>query len=186
MVFQEADLDLILKATQFAADKHRKQKRKDQAGTPYINHPVGVARMLWEVGSVREIPVLVAALLHDTIEDTGTQPEEIRSLFGEKVLALVLEVTDDKSLDKAMRKQLQIENAAEKSPGAKLIKLADKTSNVYDISHSPPAGWSHERLIEYLDWTEKVVAGLRGTNADLEAHYDSTLAEARRLLTHST
>ena len=182
MVFQETDLGLILEAVQFAAVKHQHQRRKDVKETPYINHPIAVATTLWQVGEVRESAVLIAALLHDTIEDTETTREEIRARFGEEVLTLVLEVTDDKTLDKAVRKQLQIEHAAEKSPRAKLIKLADKTNNIYDISHSPPSDWTSERCVEYLDWTEKVVAGLRGTNAALEARYDKTLSEARRLL----
>ena len=186
MLFQETDLEQILKAVRFAAFKHRNQRRKDQEGTPYINHPIDLAVTLWTVGGVREVAVLVAAILHDTIEDTGTQPEEIREQFGEEVLALVMEVTDDKSLPKAVRKQLQVEHASHKSMHAKLIKLADKIHNVYVVSHSPPADWPLERRQEYLDWTESVVAGLRGANPALEAHYNVTLAEARLLLSQTT
>lgn len=186
MLFQASDLSLALEAIQFAARKHSTQRRKDAEGTPYINHPIDVATTLWTIGQVRDIPILIAAVLHDTIEDTETQPEEIEAQFGKEVLSLVLEVTDDKKLEKAVRKQLQIDHAPHKSPGAKQIKLADKTHNVYDISHSPPPDWSYQRRLEYLDWTEKVVAGLRGANAALEAHYDATLAEARHTLITDT
>ncbi len=173
---------LLIKALRFSADKHRYQRRKDQAQSPYINHPIEVTQLLWDVGDVREVNVLLAALLHDTIEDTQTSPDEIRNLFGDEVLSLVLEVSDDKSLPKAERKRLQVENAPHKSVGAKLIKLADKCCNVRDLIGSPPADWSLERRREYLLWTERVVAGLRGTNSALEAYYESELLSGKMLL----
>ena len=172
----------LLKAFRFSAGKHRNQRRKDSLESPYINHPIDVAQLLWEVGEVRDMDVLLAAILHDTIEDTNTGPEEIRDSFGEEVLSLVLEVTDDKSLPKAERKRLQIATAPDKSFGAKLIKLADKCSNIRDLLALPPAHWSLERRQEYLLWTEKVVAGLRGTNAALEEFYDHELASGKTLL----
>jgi guanosine-3',5'-bis(diphosphate) 3'-pyrophosphohydrolase len=179
LTFTEQDLALIFKALTFAAEKHRRQRRKDHEETPYINHPIGIAEVLWRVGGVRDVPTLIAAILHDTIEDTGARPEEIAVLFGEEVLALVQEVSDDKSLPKAVRKQLQIEHAPHISRPAKLIKLADKIHNVYSIGHSPPKDWPAKRLADYLDWAENVVDGLRGASADLERHFDETLAQAR-------
>ncbi len=176
------DTGLLIKALRFSADKHRYQRRKDQARSPYINHPIEVTQLLWDVGYVRDVHVLLAALLHDTIEDTQTSPDEIRHLFGDEVLSLVLEVTDDKSLPKAQRKRLQIENAPHKSAGAKLIKLADKCCNVRDLVGSPPEDWSLERRRDYLLWTEQVVAGLRGTNMALEVYYDRELASGKVLL----
>ena len=173
---------LILKAIRFAAEKHSDQRRKDSKSSPYINHPIQVAEMLWTIGDVREDTLLVASILHDTIEDTDTQPEEIKAEFGEDVLALVLEVTDDKSLPKLKRKQLQVERAPHKTRNAKLLKLADKISNVQDIITSPPKDWSLERKQEYLLWTEQVVAGLRGVNEKLEMHYDDLLANGKRSL----
>jgi len=173
---------LLFKAFRFSAGKHRNQRRKDSVQSPYINHPIDVAQMLWDVGGVRDMDVLLAAILHDTIEDTNTGPDEIRDGFGEEVLSLVLEVTDDKSLPKAERKHLQIETAPDKSFGAKLIKLADKCCNVRDLLALPPAHWSLERRQEYLLWSEKVVAGLRGTNAALEEYYDHELASGKTLL----
>lgn len=173
---------LVLKALRFSAEKHRDQRRKDAKSSPYINHPIQVAETLWTVGGVRDANLLVAAILHDTIEDTGTQPEEIKTEFGEDVLALVLEVTDDKSLPKPVRKQLQVETAPHKTQSAKLLKLADKISNVQDIIASPPKDWSLERQKEYLLWTEKVVAGLRGVNKALETYYDNLLTGCKRSL----
>jgi len=173
---------LILKAIRFSAEKHIDQRRKDTKSSPYINHPIQVAETLWSLGDVRDMDLLVAAILHDTIEDTATTAEEIRTGFGEEVLALVLEVTDDKSLPKQVRKQLQIEHAPHKSHRAKLLKLSDKINNVRDIIQSPPSDWSLERKREYLLWTEKVVAGLRGANPKLESHFDGLLVEGKRAL----
>ncbi|MGD8403785.1 MAG: HD domain-containing protein [Anaerolineales bacterium] len=172
----------LLEAVRFAADKHRDQRRKDSERSPYINHPIEVVQLLWEVGSVRDVDVLLAAILHDTIEDTNTRPEEISDRFGEDVLSFVLEVTDDKSLPKSERKRLQIVNAPHKSYGAKLIKIADKACNVRNLITMPPKDWSLERKQEYLLWGEKVVAGLRGTNAALEDYYDHELSSGKLLL----
>ena len=173
---------LILKAIRFSAEKHNDQRRKDSRSSPYINHPIQVAEMLWTVGGVRDVKLLLASILHDTIEDTDTSPDEIRMEFGEEVLALVLEVTDDKSLPKQVRKQRQVESAGHKTQNAKLLKLADKICNVQDLIHSPPRSWSLDRRREYLLWSENVVAGLRGANAKLENYYDNLLAKGKRML----
>jgi len=173
---------LILKALRFSAEKHNDQRRKDAKASPYINHLIQVAETLWSVGEVRDVTLLVASILHDTIEDTATTPDEIRENFGEEVLALVLEVTDDKSLPKQVRKQLQVEHAPHKSHSAKLLKLADKISNIQDIIRFPPKDWSLARKREYLAWTEKVVAGLRGVSPSLESRYDELLAEGKSSL----
>jgi GTP diphosphokinase / guanosine-3',5'-bis(diphosphate) 3'-diphosphatase len=173
---------LILKALRFSAEKHNDQRRKDAKSSPYINHPIQVAEILWRVGDVRDVTLLLASILHDTIEDTATTPEEIRVEFGEDVLALVLEVTDDKSLPKKVRKQLQVEHAPHKTRNAKLLKLADKISNVQDIITFPPRDWSLDRKREYLMWTEKVVAGLRGANENLENYYDHLLRKGKQSL----
>ena len=181
MEFEE-NTGLLLKALSFSAHKHRNQRRKDTEKSPYVNHPIEVTNLLWKVGNIREVNTLLASILHDTIEDTATNPDEISELFGEDVLSIILEVTDDKSLPKQERKRLQIETAPHKSPGAKLIKLADKCCNVRDMVMSPPEDWSLERRCEYLLWTERVVAGLRGTNPALEKYYDENLAQGKELL----
>jgi guanosine-3',5'-bis(diphosphate) 3'-pyrophosphohydrolase len=173
---------LILKAIHFAAEKHKAQRRKDTEASPYINHPIQVTEILWRLGNVRDTPLLLASILHDTLEDTDATPDEIKEMFGQEVLALVLEVTDDKSLPKEVRKQRQVETTPHKSPRAKLLKLADKISNVQDIIHTPPKDWSLERRQEYVLWSERVVNGLRGVNEKLESRYDELLAEGKRLL----
>lgn len=172
----------LLKAVCFAAEKHRKQRRKNTEASPYINHPIQVASILWDIAQARDETLLVAAILHDTIEDTDATPDEIRAEFGDEVLSLVLEVTDDKSLPKQVRKQLQVEHAPHKTRNAKLLKIADKISNVGDIISTPPKDWSLERRQEYLLWTERVVAGLRGVNETLEEHYDELLARGKESL----
>lgn len=179
---EDADLTLLFKAIQFSAIKHRNQRRKDQEASPYINHPIEVMEIIWRVGGVRQPEVLIAAILHDTIEDTKTQPAEIETLFGKEVLDLVLEITDDKTLSKTERKQRQILQAPHKSQGARQIKLADKICNVRDIIHSSPLNWTWERCKEYVEWSEKVVNGLRGMNPELEALYDQVIAEAYLIL----
>ena len=166
-MLETENLSLILRSLRFAATKHRDQRRKDREASPYINHPIEVAETLHSVGEVSDIPTLVAAILHDTIEDTETTDDEIRIAFGDDIASLVLEVTDDKKLPKQERKRLQIETASNKSKAAKQIKLSDKICNVRDITNSPPHDWPLERRIEYLNWTEQVVSGLRGANEAL-------------------
>lgn len=168
----------FIEAAYFSARKHRDQKRKGNDASPYINHPLEVANLLANVGEIDDYDVLIAAILHDTVEDTETTKEEITALFGETVGGYVLEVTDDKSLPKAERKQLQIEHAPHLSTGAKLIKLCDKISNIRDVLENPPAGWSDDRRLEYVEWGKKVVAGLRGVNENLERHFDELTARA--------
>src|SRR5215212_9506567 len=172
----------ILAAVHFAADKHRDQRRKDAEASPYINHPIEVAELLERVGGITDIATLQGALLHDTIEDTNTTPEELETVFGKEVRHIVEEVTDDKRLTKEERKRLQIEHAPHVSLKAKQIKLADKIANVRSVTEAPPAKWSLARRKEYLDWTEQVVAGLRGANPALEAHYRELLARGRKVL----
>jgi guanosine-3',5'-bis(diphosphate) 3'-pyrophosphohydrolase len=173
---------LLLQAAHFAAEKHRHQRRKDAAASPYINHPLAVAWILSSVGGVTHPGLLAAALLHDTVEDTDTSLAELEQTFGPTVSALVAEVTDDKSLPKQRRKALQIEHAARASDAAKQLKIADKIANLRDILADPPADWSLARKMEYLDWAAQVVWGCRGINAALDACWDSTLAEARGAL----
>ncbi|MBA2380190.1 MAG: HD domain-containing protein [Blastocatellia bacterium] len=165
-------LNKLVHAASFAAQKHTGQKRKGEEGEPYINHPLEVANLLANVGGVDDADVLIAAILHDTIEDVGVKLEEIREIWGERVAGFVLEVTDDKSLPKPERKRLQVEHAPHLSTEAKSIKLADKISNVRDITRSPPTHWEIERCVAYVDWGREVVAGLRGANPELETIFD--------------
>lgn len=171
----------ILKALHFAATKHRDQRRKDVEASPYINHPIEVAQLLASAG-ITDPVTLQGAILHDTIEDTKTTGEELEEAFGAEVRRVVEEVTDDKRLSKAERKRLQIEHAPHLSEHARQIKIADKISNVRGVTVAPPADWSLQRRQDYLDWTEQVVAGCRGSNAALEEFYDQILREGRQVL----
>jgi len=163
---------IFVKAVAFASDKHRNQRRKDADSSPYINHPIALANVLANEGEITDASVLCAAVLHDTIEDTQTTEAELKQTFGEGITSIVLEVTDDKSLDKATRKQKQIEHAPHISREAKLVKLADKISNLRDILSSPPSDWPAERKKAYFDWASKVVDGVRGVHPGLEAVFD--------------
>jgi len=176
------NLDLVLRAADFSARRHRRQQRKDEAGSPYINHPIRVACLISSVGGVDDEQVLAAALLHDTVEDTTATPEDITREFGEPVRALVMEVSDDTTLASPDRKRAQVDSAAGLSEGAVLIKLADKISNIQDIIDSPPRGWSLQRRVRYLDWAEAVVDGCPRVNDALESLFRETLASARDVL----
>lgn len=172
-----SDAARLLEAADFAAWKHREQRRKDPEGTPYINHPIGVARILSHEAGVTDVVVLQAALLHDTVEDTDTTLSEIEERFGPEVRRVVEELTDDKTLPKAERKRLQVERAAGSSARAKLVKLADKLHNLRDLRRCAPKGWSEERVQEYFRWAAEVVGGLRGTSPPLEAALRRLLEE---------
>jgi guanosine-3',5'-bis(diphosphate) 3'-pyrophosphohydrolase len=167
---------LILEAVAFAAEKHRHQRRKDAHASPYINHPIELAILLEREG-VSDPVVLCAALLHDTVEDTETTAAELRAQFGDRIAAVVLEVTDDKALPKQQRKRLQVEHAPSLSREARAVKLADKICNLRDMVRSPPAGWSLIRRQEYLEWAREVIAGLRGDHPRLEAIFDEVYRE---------
>lgn len=168
MAFSLQDMDLVLRAASFAAVKHRAQRRKDGNDTPYINHPLDVAKLLTEVGKVTDPLVLAAGLLHDTVEDTNTTLEEIALHFNQEVSNIVAEVTDDKSLPKVERKRLQIRHAPQKTQSAKLVKLGDKLSNLTELKHSQPKSWGVDRIRGYFVWAKRVVDGLAGTNEFLE------------------
>jgi (p)ppGpp synthase/HD superfamily hydrolase len=170
---------LILRAIDFAARKHRDQRRKDEGASPYINHPISVSLLLAERGGIADAEVLAAAILHDTLEDTDTTSKELEAAFGTRIRKLVEEVTDDKRLPKARRKELQIDHASQLSPDAVLIKLGDKISNVLDVTHSPPADWNIQRRREYLDWAESVVNNCARVNSALEAYFAQVLEDGR-------
>lgn len=183
---------LILRALEFAAERHKNQFRKGEDKPPYINHPIQVASLLINEGGEDDPVLLVAAVLHDVIEDTVDTPDEednliseISSLFGDEVLSITLEVTDNMNLRKSERKLKQIENAPKLSVKAKKLKIADKILNVRDITYHPPEGWHLGRILEYFDWSEKVVAGLRGVNRRLEDIFDETLQAAREKYSQS-
>lgn len=167
---------ILLRALAFAAERHSGQRRKDAAASPYINHPIALADVLANEGRVLDVVVRSAAMLHDTIEDTATTAGEIEARFGTRIATVVVEVSDDCSLDKATRKLRQVEHAPHLSPEAKLVKLADKICNLRDILASPPVHWPLQRQQAYFDWSAQVIAGVRGVHPQLEAVFDTLYA----------
>ena len=164
----------------FAAKAHTGQKRKGARQEPYVNHLAEVALLVAQATQGGDVDLLVAAWLHDAVEDQSVSAAEIAERFGQDVADLVFEVTDDKSLPKEVRKRRQVETAAAKSPRARLLKLADKTSNLIAIVDSPPSDWDIERLRDYVEWAIEVVdAGCRGLNPALEAQFDTAAKRAR-------
>jgi len=169
----------LLAAIAFAAERHRAQRRKDADASPYINHPIAVAVVLAAEGGVDDQALLIAAVLHDTVEDTATTPAELAERFGAEVASLVAEVTDDKGLPAETRKELQVAHAAAASARARQLKLADKICNLRDLAAAPPPAWTAERRRAYVAWAERVAAGCRGANPRLDAAFDVAAATAR-------
>ena len=171
------DLVRMARAVDFAARKHRDQRRKGANAEPYFNHVAGVGRMVAEATGGRDPVAVLGALLHDTIEDTATTAEELEAEFGAEVSRLVIEVTDDKRLPKAERKRLQVQDTPHKSDRAEMVKMADKISNLRSITDSPPTGWNRARKREYFEWARSVVEGCRGVCPWLEKHFDDAYRE---------
>jgi GTP diphosphokinase / guanosine-3',5'-bis(diphosphate) 3'-diphosphatase len=167
------------RALDFAARAHCDQRRKGARAEPYVNHLAEVALLTAEACGGRDRAAVLGALLHDTLEDTDTTHDELVAAFGPNVAAVVAQVTDDKNLSKAERKRRQIEHAPHVCPAAKLVKLADKISNVRSLTVSPPAGWPKSRVEEYIDWSCAVVEGLRGVSPELERRFDAAVKAAR-------
>jgi (p)ppGpp synthase/HD superfamily hydrolase len=168
----------VLKAADAAARWHVHQRRKGAAEEPYINHLLEVASLVAEATDGKEPDLVVAALLHDAIEDQEVPHEMIAETFGETVARIVAAVTDDKTLSQVERRRIQVESAAKKSREAKILKLADKTSNLRAIALSPGRDWSVKRRLEYVRWAQDVAAGLRGVSAWLEQQFDDAAKRA--------
>jgi (p)ppGpp synthase/HD superfamily hydrolase len=175
-------LRLVSEAADLAARRHTGQQRKGRGNEPYINHLAEVANLLSIATEGKDAELVAAGWLHDTIEDTETTHQELARTFGERVAALVVEVTDDMTLPKHERRRRQIIDAPQKSPGARLIKIADKISNIRARIVPQPNQDERDDLIDYLAWAEKVVAGCRGSNAVLDRMFDETVRAARSAL----
>ncbi|NOQ24273.1 MAG: HD domain-containing protein [Bacteroidales bacterium] len=174
---------VIIDAVSFAAERHKNQARKGLGKIPYINHPIQVAKLLSDFGEEND-ELIISALLHDVIEDTTKDEKEIKELsniilnkFGEIVLLIVLEVSDNKSLPVEERKRLQIVHTPTLSDSAKKLKIADKICNILDIKNDPPVNWTVERKLKYLDWSKQVVSGAKGLNEKLDQHFDQVYNE---------
>ena len=170
----EWDLEKLLKAVEYAAEKHETQIRKDAQKTPYIIHPIGVTQLLWDIGNIHDIDILAAGLLHDTLEDTDASEAEIQALFGKRVLSIVKEVTNDPNLSGEENKQRQIDHAPTMSIEGKLVKLADRLYNVKDLENPPPS-WSDDKIDQYYNWGKKLLVALKDTNQALEIALDHLL-----------
>jgi (p)ppGpp synthase/HD superfamily hydrolase len=171
---------LLARAFLFAAGRHAAQRRKGRAAEPYVNHLAEVADLVARATEGRDPALVAAALLHDVVEDTGTSSEEIEAAFGADIAGIVGECTDDKRLPKAERKRLQVIHAAGKSPRAKCVKLADKTSNLRALAASPPADWQPERIDQYVAWARQVAAGLLPVEAWLDAEFEAAARAVER------
>ncbi len=162
----------LQKAIEFAIDAHKEQKRLDANQTDYIVHPMQVMEILRDQVGIVDEDILAAAVLHDVIEDTKYSYDDLISVFGKTIADYVDEVTDDKNLPKQKRKDIQIETMSAKSDGAKMIKIADKISNLISIFFTPPVEWNRERKLKYFDWAKEVVDAGRGVNEKLEKMFD--------------
>lgn len=171
----------IVRALDFAAWAHAAQRRKGGTQEPYVNHLTEVARLVAQATGGKDARLIIAALLHDVLEDQSPRvtDEMLVEHFGKRVARIVREVSDDGSLPKAERKRLQVEHAPYISRRAKMIKIADKAANLNSILESPPEGWSNERKGEYFAWAIEVVAGCRGVNEWLEAVFDERASQGR-------
>ena len=175
-------LRLVSEAADFAARRHSGQQRKGRSSEPSVNHLAEVANLLSIAADGTDAELVAAGWLHDTIEDTATTREELAQKYGDRVAALVVEVTDDMTLPKQERRQKQIVDAPRKSPGAKLIKIADKISNIGARILPDPSAEERADLVDYTNWAEQVVAGCRGGNAFLDQTFDKTVKLARSSL----
>jgi (p)ppGpp synthase/HD superfamily hydrolase len=177
-----APLRMVSEAAELAARRHNGMARKGRGNEPYVNHLAEVANLLSSATDGSDAELVAAGWLHDTMEDTDTTREELARKFSERVASLVAECTDDMRLPKVERRRLQIIDAPHKSPSAKLIKIADKISNIGARIHSDPSKEERDDLVDYTNWAEQVVRGCRGGNAWLDTKFDETVNLARNSL----
>lgn len=170
-------MDQLLETITYAIIKHDGQKRKDENAYPFIVHPIDVASILIKAG-VTDNDVLNAAILHDVVEDTSATYEEVKTKFGKSVADYVQEVSDDKSLSKLERKKAQIEHAKVISEGAKLIKLADKISNLTSLSNSVPKSWPAIWEKGYFAWAKLCTDNMSGLSEQLDAQLNTLYQNA--------
>jgi hypothetical protein len=163
----------LTKALAFAAEAHRNHRRKGASQEPYINHLIEVVDLVASVEDA-DVEVLIAALLHDVLEDTGTGYDELAAAFGERVARIVQENSDDMTLPKAERRRARLAGIGKKSREARLVKFADVNSNLRAIAISPPAGWPNDRRFGYLESCRNLVDAGRGSSAEIERIFDDT------------
>ncbi len=172
---------ILLKAINFAARKHRFQNRKGMDNIPYINHCIQVADSLANIGNEKDTSTLIAAVLHDTLEDTQTELHEIEELFGKEVSDIDTEITDDMSMTPEERKEIQLSQIEKLSVKAKKIRIADKACNIKDISR-PGLKWTKDRKLDYLKYSKDLIDKIRGTNEFLEQEFDRQFEKAIKII----
>jgi len=170
----------LTRALTFAAAAHVNQRRKGAAQEPYIDHLIEVLHLVACATGGHDIELCVAALLHDVVEDTDVTKAAIRDVFGPRVLSIVEENSDDTTLPKDERRRRRIATMPSKSPEARTIKIADVISNLRALVASPPAGWSAERKLGYLNGCRQLVDAGRGGNSEIEALFDRTAASVEQ------
>ncbi len=167
----------LFEALMFAGDVHNGQRRKDAQGSPHLKHVVQVAGLLIRAG-IRDEMLLNAAVLHDVLRDTDTEPEVLRSRFGEEISNVVEELSEDARLSRLDRRDYMPNRVKEFGDQAKLIKLSEKISNLLDLAEGAPIGWSRQRRRDYFEWADGVTRPLRGLNAELDSMLDEALSHA--------
>jgi uncharacterized protein (UPF0147 family) len=177
-----ADLRRLTKALLFAAEAHRNQRRKGAAQEPYLNHLVEVLDLLVQATDGTDTDTLIAAILHDVVEDTAASYENVAKNFGERVAEIVRENSDDMTLPKAERRRARIAGMPLKSREARLVKMADVISNLRAIAVSPPAGWPADRKFDYLEGCRQLIDAGRGTDAAIERTFDQTADDVERTI----
>ncbi|WP_432715926.1 HD domain-containing protein [Xanthobacter autotrophicus] len=176
---------MVVRALAFATLRHADQRRKGRRAQPYVNHLAEVALLVSEATGGTDAALVAAALLHDVVEDQDVTAAEIEATFGTDVAALVMEVTDDKKLEAAERKRMQVAHAPHLSARAKVLKLADKTANLRSLAEDPPQDWSLARARAYVEWSRAVVEGLAGACPALEAAFEQAAGEATAAIERS-
>lgn len=177
---------LLAEAFAFACERHGDQRRKGRQEQPYVTHLAEVARILARTTVGADPALVTAGVLHDVVEDTGTSRDELERLFGEEIAGLVMEVTDDQSLPTDERRERQVETAHDLSLRARMIRIADKISNMSDLAASPASEWPEEKVKAYFHWARRVVDNCRGINAKLEAEFDTAYGEGLVKVKHRT
>ncbi|MDJ0951930.1 MAG: HD domain-containing protein [Alphaproteobacteria bacterium] len=176
------DFTRLTRALSFAAEAHANQRRKGAAQEPYLNHLVEVLDLVAQATGGDDVDLLIASLLHDVVEDTSVTEDELTEAFGARVAEIVQANSDDMSLPKDQRRRKRIADMPHKSPDARIVKTADVISNIRAIVTSPPAGWTADRKLGYLEGCRQLIDAGRGANAALERVFDQTVADAERAI----
>lgn len=162
------EVEEILQAMQFSAEKHRFQTRKNDRKTPYVSHCFEVAYKVMSVGEVRDLTIILASLLHDILKDTQITLEEIEKKFGMQVARVVDELTGDRKIPLQEKKRQETINASYRSKPAAIVQLADTLCNTLELLNHPPKGWSRKYIDQYFQWAQTVVGRLPSVNSRLK------------------